>query len=81
MPSRHAPTHSCDANMRLGPVTARRRHRNFYVAINIDEDTPLMPSGQVRFPLVPGAPAEGIVCNVPPQWGARCKQLVFPLKS
>ena len=25
MASRHAPTHSCDANMRLGPVTARRR--------------------------------------------------------
>ena len=27
MPSRHAPTHSCDANMRLGPVTARRRRQ------------------------------------------------------
>ena len=27
MASRHAPTHSCDANMRLGPVTARRRRQ------------------------------------------------------
>ena len=27
LPSRHAPTHSCDANMRLGPVTARRRRQ------------------------------------------------------
>ena len=59
---------------------AHATYRNFYVAINIDEDTPLLPSGQVRFPMVPGAPVEGIVCNVPPQWGSRCKQLVFPLK-
>jgi hypothetical protein len=55
-------------------------YRNFYVAIGVDEDTPLMPGGQVRFPIVPGAPAEGIICNVPSQWGSRCKQLVFPLK-
>ena len=55
-------------------------YRNFYVAIGVDEDTPLVPGGQVRFPIVPGAPAEGIVCNVPSQWGSRCKQLVFPLK-
>jgi hypothetical protein len=55
-------------------------YRNFYVAIGINEDTPLVPGGQVRFPIVPGAPAEGIVCNVPSQWGSRCKQLVFPLK-
>ena len=27
MASRHAPPHSCDANMRLGPVTARRRRQ------------------------------------------------------
>ena len=27
MPSRHAPTHSCDANMRLSPVATRRRRQ------------------------------------------------------
>ena len=27
MASRHAPTHSCDANMRLSPVTTRRRRQ------------------------------------------------------
>ena len=48
--------------------------------ITIDEDTPLVPGGQVRFPIVPGAPEEGIVCNVPRQWGSRTRQLVFPLK-
>lgn len=26
-PSRHAPTHSCDANMRLSPVATRRRRQ------------------------------------------------------
>ena len=30
--------------------------------------------------LAVGASVEGIVCNVPPQSGSRCKQLVFPLK-
>ena len=55
-------------------------YRNFYVAIGIDEDTPLIPCGQVKFPIVPGAPTEGIICNLPSQWGSRVKQLVFPLK-
>jgi hypothetical protein len=55
-------------------------YRNFYVSVGIGDDTPLTPGGQIRFPTVPGAPDEGIVCNIPHQWGPRCKQLVFPLE-
>jgi len=55
-------------------------YRNFYVPISIDEDTPLVPGCHIHFPVVPGAPAEGITCSAPSQWGSRTKQLVFKLK-
>jgi hypothetical protein len=60
---------------------AHASYRNFYVTLPFDPDTtPLTPGGQVKFPLVAGAPAEGIVCALPPSWSGRDKSFVFRLK-
>ena len=56
-------------------------YRNFYVSITFDPHlTPLAPGGQIKFPLVAGAPAEGIVCSLPDSWTSRDKSFVFRLK-
>jgi hypothetical protein len=60
---------------------AHASYRNFYVTLPFDPDTtPLAPGGQVKFPFVAGAPAEGIVCALPPSWSGRDKSFVFRLK-
>ena len=36
--------------------------------------------GKVKFPVVPGAPADGIVCDFPESWPESSKELTFTLK-
>ena len=60
---------------------AHATYRNFYVSIAFDpSSTPLTPGGQIKFPTVAGAPAEGIVCQLPSFWTGRTRQLIFKLK-
>ena len=40
-------------------------------------DTPLIPGGEIKFPIVAGAPPEGIVCSLPDGWTGRQRTLVF----
>ena len=42
--------------------------------------TPLVPGGQIKFPIVAGAPPEGIICQLPNSWTSRQRSLVFRLK-
>ena len=59
---------------------ATATYRNYYVSIAFDpNETALTPGGQVKFPIVAGAPAEGIVCSLP-SWTARQRTLVFRLR-
>ena len=58
---------------------ARASHRNFAVPIDLD-GSPLNPGGQIKFPIVAGAPADGIVCALPTRWSGTTTQLVFKLK-
>ena len=51
------------------------------VAISFNPtDTPLVPGGQIKFPIVAGAPPGGIVCSLPDSWTGRQRTLVFRLK-
>ena len=60
---------------------AHASYRNFNVAVPIDPlEGPLEPGGEIRFPVVPGAPADGIVCKLPESWGADKQVLDFKLK-
>ena len=60
---------------------ATAAYRNFYASINFDpSETNLTPGGQVKFPIVAGAPAEGIICPLPGSWTSRQRTLVFKLK-
>ena len=43
-------------------------------------DTPLVPGGQIKFPIVAGAAPGGIVCSLPDSWTGRQRTLVFRLK-
>ena len=56
-------------------------YRNYVVSIKFDSSTsPLVPGGRIKFPIVPGAPAEGIICALPSQWSDSTRELVFRLK-
>ena len=56
-------------------------YRNYGVAVPIDPiDGPLYPGCQLKFPVVAGAPPEGIVCPLPRSWGADTHVLIFKLK-
>ena len=60
---------------------ARASYRNFNVAVPFDPiEGPLEPGGEIKFPIVAGAPAEGIVCKLPSSWGADKEVLHFKLK-
>jgi integrase len=57
--------------------------RRFYVTVPFDPndmDSPLVPGGYIRFPIVAGAPSNGITCKLPASWPTSCKQLIFTLK-
>ena len=56
-------------------------YRNYGVAVPFNPiDGPLSPGGQIKFPIVPGAPAEGIVVQLPSSWDAHTHVLIFKLK-
>ena len=60
---------------------ARASYRNFNVAVPFDPiEGPLEPGGEIKFPIVAGAPAEGITCKLPDSWGADKEVLHFKLK-
>ena len=60
---------------------AQAEWRRFYVAVAFDPvDTPLTPGGYIRFPVVAGAPSNGITCRLPASWTSSNKELVFTLK-
>ena len=75
-----------------GPFTARLMtksrqpvstaiYRNYGVAVPIDPiNGPLSPGCDIKFPVVAGAPAEGIICPLPRSWGADTHALIFKLK-
>lgn len=55
--------------------------RNYAVVVPVDPiNTPLYPGGQIKFPIVPGAPPEGIVCQLPRSWGNDTKHFILRLK-
>ena len=56
-------------------------YRNYGVPVPFDPtNCPLSPGGHIKFPIVPGAPAEGIVCPLPRSWNASTHALIFRLK-
>ncbi len=56
-------------------------YRNYGVAVPIDPlDGPLYPGCEIKFPVVAGAPSDGIICQLPPTWGAEMHVLIFKLK-
>jgi hypothetical protein len=60
---------------------ATATYRNFYVAVAFDPvTTPLVPGGEVKYPVVAGGPAEGIICRLPSSWTSRQRSLIFRLK-
>jgi hypothetical protein len=54
--------------------------RNYNVSIPFSDATPIYPGGKVKFPIVPGAPADGVVCAVPALPPVGSKNLTFTLK-
>ena len=56
-------------------------YRVFGVAVSFDaEHFPVYPGGAVKFVNAPGAPAEGIVCQMPSNSHAGSQVLMFPLR-
>ena len=56
-------------------------YRNYGVLVPFDPaNGPLVPGGHIKFPIVPGAPTEGIVCPLPRSWNASTHALIFRLK-
>ena len=66
--------------VRGGPRTTAPT-RTYEVTIPFDSDTaPIYVGGKVKFPVVAGAPANGIVCDFPESWPESSKELTFTLK-
>ena len=66
--------------VRGGPRTTAPT-RTYEVTIPFDSDTaPIYVGGKVKFPVVAGAPADGIVCDFPESWPESSKELTFTLK-
>ena len=66
--------------VRGGPRTTAPT-RTYEVTIPFDSDTaPIYVGGKVKFPVVPGAPADGIVCDFPESWPEGSTELTFTLK-
>ena len=65
--------------VKSGPRTTATT-RNYKITIPFSDVTPIYRGGKIKLPIVPGAPAEGIVCQMPllPPVGA--KELTFTLK-
>ena len=53
-------------------------YRNYYIALPINALS--IPGGLIKFPIVAGAPPEGIVCRLPSTWSPRQRSHVFKLK-
>ena len=65
---------------RGGPRTTAAT-RKYDVTIPIDPaSTLLYPGGKIKFPIVPGAPAEGIICDLPNNLSAESKSVTFTLR-
>ena len=66
--------------IRGGPRTTAPT-RAYEVTIPFNSDTaPIYVGGKVKFPVVAGAPADGIVCDFPESWPESSKELTFTLK-
>ena len=66
--------------VRGGPRTTAPT-RTYEVTIPFNSDTaPIYVGGKVKFPVVAGAPADGIVCDFPESWPESSKELTFTLK-
>ena len=66
--------------IRGGPRTTAPT-RTYEVTIPFNSDTaPIYVGGKVKFPVVAGAPADGIVCDFPGSWPESSKELTFTLK-
>jgi hypothetical protein len=66
--------------VRGGPRTTAPT-RTYEVTIPFDSHTaPIYLGGKIKFPVVPGAPADGIVCDFPESWPESSKELTFTLK-
>ena len=66
--------------IRGGPRTTAPT-RTYEVTIPFNSDTaPIYVGGKVKFPVVAGAPADGIVCDFPESWPESSKELTFTLK-
>ena len=60
---------------------ATASYRNYQLPISFNPHaTVLSPSGQLKLPVVPGAPEDGIVLQLPSSWTSRSRTLVFRLK-
>ena len=56
-------------------------YRNFQMPLTFDpNETPLVPSGKIKLPIVAGGPSDGIVLQLPASWSARSRQFMFRLK-
>ena len=66
--------------IRGGPRTTAPT-RTYEVTIPFNSDTtPIYVGGKVKFSVVAGAPADGIVCDFPESWPESSKELTFTLK-
>jgi hypothetical protein len=60
---------------------AHANYRNFYLPLAFDPAiTPLCPAGELKIPIVAGAPADGLVLKLPSGWSGTTRELVFKLK-
>ena len=60
---------------------AHANYRNFYLPLPFDPAiTPLCPAGELKIPIVAGAPADGLVLKLPSGWSGTTRELVFKLK-
>eukprot|EP00966_Prymnesium_polylepis_P022148 509423-Prymnesium_polylepis.1 len=53
------------ANLVKGGPRNTAPTRNYKVIISFSDATPIYPGGKIKLPIIPGAPAEGIVCQMP----------------
>ena len=68
------------ANLVKGGPRNTAPTRNYNVVIPFSDTTPIYPGGKIKLPIVPGAPADGIVLQMPLLPPVAAKELTFILK-
>ena len=62
-------------------LSVRTADRNYQLALGFDPtETILVPSGQIKLPIVAGGPGSGLRLQLPSSWTGRTRSLMFRLK-